>query len=177
MKTQRILVAGIGNIHLGDDAFGVEVVRQLPTHDLPENVSVVDFGLRCYDLAYTIVGESDVVILVDAVTRGELPGTLCLVEPNVRDLADRDSTVSGQTLSPATVLQMAQSMNPEALKPGRVFIVGCEPAVIDGKYGCVELSEPVSAAVPRAMRMIRSLIQGFLPQGALRAAPLAAACT
>ena len=61
----RILDAGIGNIYMGDDAFGCEVVRALAARPLPDSVRVTDFGIRSYDLAYAIMDQNDVVILID----------------------------------------------------------------------------------------------------------------
>ena len=72
----KILVAGIGNIFLGDDAFGVEVVQRLVTSgSCPQRVVVADFGIRSYDLAYALMEEWELVILVDALPRGGQPGT------------------------------------------------------------------------------------------------------
>ena len=71
----RILVAGIGNIFFGDDGFGCEVAQQLARMPLPDDVRVIDFGIRSYDLAYTVIDGFDIVILVDAMARREAPGT------------------------------------------------------------------------------------------------------
>lgn len=81
----RILVAGIGNIFLGDDGFGVEVVRQLAQRDLPEGIEVVDFGIRGVDLAYASLDDYDAVIFVDTAPRGGAPGTLYLIEAKLED--------------------------------------------------------------------------------------------
>ena len=86
LSLPRILVAGIGNIFLGDDAFGVEVVRRLSAREWPANVRVTDFGIRGYDLAYALLDGYDTTILIDACPRGELAGTLYVIEPDVRDL-------------------------------------------------------------------------------------------
>ena len=97
-KVPRILIAGIGNIFLGDDAFGVEVVRRLSTRKLPQNVRVTDFGIRGYDLAYALLDGYDTTILVDACPRGEPAGTLYVIEPDVTDLGsseDKQSAVEG----------------------------------------------------------------------------------
>jgi hydrogenase maturation protease len=42
-RPSKILVAGIGNIFLGDDAFGSEVARRLMNERLPPEVRVIDF--------------------------------------------------------------------------------------------------------------------------------------
>src|SRR5215467_14434472 len=79
----KILVACVGNIFLGDDAFGVEVAKRLAPLQLPEGVSVIDFGIRSYDLAFALMSDWDLAILVDALPRGGKPGTLYLMEPEL----------------------------------------------------------------------------------------------
>ncbi len=79
----NILVAGIGNIFLGDDGFGVEVIRRLSSREFPAEVRVEDFGIRGYDLAYALLDGPDVTILVDAAARGGAPGTIYVIEPDV----------------------------------------------------------------------------------------------
>jgi hydrogenase maturation protease len=86
-----ILIAGVGNIFLGDDGFGVEVASALRMRELPECVLVKDFGIRGFDLAYTLLDPWAAVILVDALPRGEVPGTLYLVEP---EIAGRDNAAA-----------------------------------------------------------------------------------
>ena len=85
-KRPKILVAGIGNIFLGDDAFGVEVARRLSARPQPEAVRVADFGIRGYDLAYALLDGYDTTILIDACPRGDAPGTLYVIEPDLNDL-------------------------------------------------------------------------------------------
>src|SRR5580692_8827868 len=81
-----ILVAGIGNIFLGDDAFGVEVVRRLATRNLPAEVRVVDFGIRGLDLAYALQDGYETTILIDAFPHGQTPGTVSIVEPDTKEI-------------------------------------------------------------------------------------------
>src|ERR1700734_1751902 len=82
MTPPRILIAGIGNIFLGDDAFGSEVARRLAARPMPDGVKVVDFGIRGFDLTYALLDGSDATILVDATPRGGPPGTLYVIEPD-----------------------------------------------------------------------------------------------
>jgi hydrogenase maturation protease len=84
--TAKILVAGVGNIFLGDDGFGVEVALSLSKRQLPESVTVKDFGIRGFDLAYALLDPWDAVIIVDALPRGEAAGTLYVVEPDLAAL-------------------------------------------------------------------------------------------
>jgi hydrogenase maturation protease len=158
----RILVAGIGNIFLGDDAFGVEVVRELISSGLPEAVNVVDFGIRGYDLAYAIMDGYAATILVDATARGNPPGTLYLIEPDQAELSKLEAEVpDGHSLGPIQVLRLVQSLGGEI---ARLYLVGCEPAVLETEDGQIALSDPVEAAVPQAVDMIRTLINDIRMQ-------------
>jgi hydrogenase maturation protease len=148
----RVLVAGIGNIFLGDDGFGVEVARRLRGEPLPDGVDVADFGIRGVHLAYELAdGRYQSAILVDAVPRGEPPGTLYVIEPDAAVPADA-VVADAHSLTPDAVLGWLQRIGGTC---GRITIVGCEPASLDESVG---LSPPVAAAVDEAMRIVRALI-------------------
>ena len=152
----RILVAGIGNIFFGDDAFGVEVIAALTRADLPENVDAVDFGIRGYDLAYAIMDGYGATILVDITSRGQPPGTLYLMELDPEEIAKQEQTMpDGHGLDPVQVLRLVHSFGGQIT---RLYLVGCEPAVLESKDGEIGLSEVVRAAVPEAIEMIKRLI-------------------
>ena len=158
-KSAKILVAGIGNIFLGDDAFGVEVVRRLSKDTWPKNVRVADFGIRSYDLAYALMDGYDTTILVDASARGETPGTVYVIEPDINE-PDENATrepvqPDAHSMNPITVLRMARSMGHEAK---RILLVGCEPATFGPEEGLLGLSDPVEAAVGEAVKLVRSLV-------------------
>lgn len=157
---KRILIAGIGNIFLGDDAFGCEVVRELSSRRWPGEVRVTDFGIRSYDLAYALASKYDVVILVDATPQGEPPGTVYLIEPDLARLAQFESaTADLHGMDPVQVLQIAGTLGGE---PARLYLVGCEPGSFQGESGCFGLSAPVQAAVPKAVGMIESIVGNLL---------------
>jgi hydrogenase maturation protease len=152
----RILIAGIGNIFLGDDAFGVEVVKELSGFELPEGVDVVDFGIRGYDLAFAIMEGYAATVLVDTTARGNAPGTLYLIEPDTEELTELTAEVpDGHGLGPVQVLRLVQSLGG---KIERLYLVGCEPAALETEDGEIGLSEPVRAALPQAVEMIRTLV-------------------
>ena len=153
--SDRILVAGIGNIFLGDDAFGVEVVNELTKSELPEGVNVVDFGIRGYDLAYAIMDGYAATVLVDATARGNAPGTLYLIELDPEGLAKLEEVPDGHSLGPVQVLRLVQSLGGEI---PQLYLVGCEPAVLETEDGEISLSESARAAVPKALEMIRTLV-------------------
>jgi hydrogenase maturation protease len=155
--SRRVLIAGIGNIFLGDDGFGVEVVKRLARRDLPEGVEVVDFGIRGMDLAYALHEDYDLVVFVDATPRGGEPGTVYLIEPEIED----DGVVSLDThaMDPVKVIRLSRTLG---APPTRTLVVGCEPKVIltGENYDdmLMELSEPVSAAVEEAATLVESLV-------------------
>jgi len=153
----RILAACIGNIFLGDDGFGVEVARHLSTRTFPENVRVRDFGIRGYDLAYALLEEDDLAILVDACPRGEAPGTVYVIETEASQagVSGPLAALDAHTMNPVAVIQLAQSMGPISK---RIVLVGCEPATLGGEEGEMGLSEPVSAAVAEAVKLVEKLV-------------------
>ena len=157
-----ILVAGIGNIFLGDDAFGVEVVRRMSARDLPESVRVSDFGIRGFDLAYALQDGYETTILVDACPHGQAPGTLYVIEPDLKALDDPENTqavVEAHAMNPVSVLRMARAMNIE-LK--NILLVGCEPETLGGDEGQMGLSRPVEAAVDDAVKLVESIVKKVL---------------
>jgi hydrogenase maturation protease len=165
MTEPRILVAGIGNIFLGDDGFGCEVAQRLAGLNLPSCVRVVDFGIRGFDRAYALLDTYEVVILVDATPRGGQPGTLYIIEPDLKELDGLDAQemmVETHGMNPVRVLGLAKSMGGD-LK--RILIVGCEPATTGPEEGQIVLSELVRAAVDEAIVMIESLIAKSLGSG------------
>ena len=156
----RILIAGIGNIFLGDDAFGVEVARRLSARELPEGVRVTDFGIRGYDLAYALLDGYETTILVDACPRGEPAGTLYVIEPDLENLGGlEEGAVEAHSMNPLNVLRLAQSMG-GPLK--RVLLVGCEPGTLGPEEGQMGLSEPIEIAVDEAVRLVEALVGKIL---------------
>ena len=156
----KILVAGIGNIFLGDDAFGVEVVQRLNAIPLPSEVTVADFGIRSYDLAYAMMDGYDVTILLDATPQGQPPGTVSLIEPDVSGLGEGE-TIDAHSMNPVHVLRMVWSLGGQ---PGRLYLIGCEPGVLEAEEGQLGLSAPVEAAIPRAIEMLQTLLHELLSE-------------
>ncbi len=157
----RILIAGIGNIFLGDDGFGVEVVRRLAHCPLPEDVRVADFGIRGFDLAYALQDGYETTILVDACPHGQQPGTVYLIEPalEIADNSAQQSLVNAHSMNPMSVICMARAMN-APIK--RILLVGCEPETLGGEEGAMGLSAPVEAAVDVAVKQITLLVDRIL---------------
>ncbi len=159
---KQILVAGIGNIFLADDAFGVEVANRLATQSFPPGVRVADFGIRGFDLAYALMEGYETTILVDAFPGEGEPGTLFVVEPDLKELDSpaRDAGfIEPHGMNPLNVLRMTKNMGGE-LK--RILLVGCAPATLGPEEGQIGLSEPVSAAVAEAVTLVGSLVTRIL---------------
>jgi hydrogenase maturation protease len=154
----RILIAGIGNIFMGDDAFGCEVIRELAERELPNEVALQDFGIRSYDLAYALIEDYEAIVLVDAVARGASPGTVFLIEPELGH-PGAEAAVDPHTMNPMLVLQTAQRLG--GIK-AKVYVAGCEPQSLEPEDGQLSLSAPVQAAVPEAAAMIVTLLSDVL---------------
>jgi hydrogenase maturation protease len=168
MTPPRILIAGIGNIFMGDDGFGSEVARRLAGQAqaeqaqagraLPAGVRVIDFGIRGFDLAYALLDGYDVTILVDAVPRGGAPGTLYTIEPDLRaldELETQEALLDTHAMHPLRVLALARSLGAEFK---RLLLVGCEPLTLGPDEGLLGLSEPVTAALDEAVSLLETLV-------------------
>jgi hydrogenase maturation protease len=158
----RILVAGVGNIFLGDDAFGVEVAQRLLKRPQPDGVRVVDFGIRGRDLAYSILDGYDAVVVIDAMPRGGAPGTLYVVEPEIpkeTTEANQAALVEGHNLDPARVLKLMTALGGHV---DRLVIVGCEPGIFLEDDLSDGMSLPVAAALDPAVEMVESLVGSLL---------------
>jgi hydrogenase maturation protease len=182
----KLLIAGVGNIFLGDDGFGVEVARRLADAQLPDWAHVVDYGIRGMHLAYDLANGYTAAILVDATARGGEPGTLYVIEPDLDNgqagQADRDSRHSqhsqqsqhgqdGDDPLAGNPMFNAHGMQPDVVfsmlgmldaSARQVLVVGCEPASVD--YG-IGLSAPVAAAVDPAVGLVLDLVAAAAESG------------
>ena len=157
-----ILVACIGNIFQGDDAFGCEVAKALVSRSPSSHVRVVDFGIRGLDLTYALLDAPELTILVDTVSRGGEPGTLYTIEPDLQNLESAGAqSLDAHSMDPVNVLRAAKAMGGQL---GRVLLVGCEPADLGGQEGRMGLTSPVSEAIGPAALMVESLIERELQQ-------------
>ncbi|HTU73454.1 MAG TPA: hydrogenase maturation protease [Trebonia sp.] len=162
--TGRTLIAGIGNIFLADDGFGVEAVRAIDPASLPDGVDVADYGIRGVHLAYELLGgRHDALVMIDAVPLGDAPGTLAVLDVSGyscrAEFADWAGTaVDAHSMQPEAVLAALHNLGGAV---DRVYVVGCQPAALDAGIG---LTPVVAAAIPAAVALVRELV-------ATRAAP------
>jgi hydrogenase maturation protease len=161
-ETKRVLIAGIGNIFLADDGFGVEVAIRLANRSFPAGVRVADFGIRGFDLAYALMEGYETTILVDAYPGEGQPGTLFVVESDLEGLDSagaQQGLIEPHAVNPNRVLRMAKTMGGQL---GRVLVVGCVPATLGPEEGQMGLSEPVAVAVDEAVKLVDSLVTQIL---------------
>ena len=164
VETKRILIAGIGNIFLGDDGFGVEVASKLASRTFPQGVRVADFGIRGFDLAYALMEGYQTTILVDAYPGEGQPGTLFVIEPDLQNLDSaetRPGFVDPHGMDPLNVLRMAENMGAQLR---RILLVGCVPATLGPEEGKMGLSETIAAAVDGAVQLIDALVTRILAE-------------
>jgi hydrogenase maturation protease len=159
----RILIAGIGNIFLGDDAFGVEAALRLARRPWAPGIRVVDFGIRGLDLTYALLEEYEAVILVDAAPRGGEPGSLYVLEldpANATEPGAEDILIDAHTMNPVQVLRLAAGMGSPVK---RFFLVGCEPRPpADPEEMTPGLSAPVRAALNAVLPLVEDLVAMIL---------------
>ena len=158
----RTLVAGVGNIFFGDDAFGSEVARRLLREEWPEGIRVADFGIRGLDLTFALLDGYHTVILVDAMPRGGAPGTLYTMEPDSAEMESDSAAVDAHAMNPMRVLAAAKSMG---ARWDRLLVVGCEPspdAVDPDGPGALGMSPEVEHAVTEAVEVVRRLVCGSI---------------
>ncbi|RPJ67743.1 MAG: hydrogenase maturation protease [Acidobacteria bacterium] len=151
---ESVLVAGVGNVFLGDDGFGVEVARRMAASSLPPGVRVADFGIRAVHLAYEILERpAGLTILVDATRRGGPPGTVYLIEPDLGRLSEEEwGQADAHAMRPEAVFAWLSRLG---AAPGRLLLVGCEPERLDEEQG---LSSRVAEAVDRAIDLILDVV-------------------
>jgi hydrogenase maturation protease len=148
----RILVAGLGNIFLGDDAFGVEVVRRLSQMNVPEHVRLMDVGVCSVHLAYELRERAyETVILIDVVSTGDPAGTISVLQPE-SDGAAGPRVQEGHGVEPHEIAALVRQLGG---KVPRMMIVACQPSRIGPDAG---LSEPVAAAVDGAVQTVMRLL-------------------
>lgn len=156
-SARRILVAGVGNVFLRDDGFGVALADRIARHELPPGVEVRDFGIRGMDLAFAMQDGYDAVVLLDASPRGESPGTLYVIE--AEDEQAVPATPDAHGMDPMAVLALVRAFGSV---PPRTYVVGCEPQTRmtpEDEDLAVQLSEPVRAALDPAVELVKSLLQ------------------
>jgi hydrogenase maturation protease len=150
--TRRVLVAGVGNVFLRDDAFGVEVIKLLAGRPHPPEVQIRDYGIRGVHLVYELLNGYDLFVLVDAAPRGQPPGTVSVLEVELPVADAAQPVIDAHSLTPDAVFGLLSSLGGH---PGRSLVVTCEPAEVEAGMG---LSDPVREALPHAVRAVEEIL-------------------
>ena len=152
---KKILIAGVGNVLHGDDGFGVVVAKRLQDNSsLPSFVKVIETGIGGMSLVQELMTGYDALLLLDAYEKGEEPGTLYFLEPELPDLSDlnahqlRDYFADTHYATPIRALHLLDHIDK---LPAKIRILGCEPENCETL--CLDLSQPVAAAVDKAVKM------------------------
>jgi hydrogenase maturation protease len=156
VEPARVLVAGIGNVFLGDDGFGVALAERLASRPLPAGVEVGDYGIRGMDLAYALGEGWSAVVLLDAAPTGHPPGTLSVIEPEIEAVAP---TLDAHGMDPVKVLALAKALGGPL---PRTLVVACAPATVmtgEEEEVVATLSPPVLAALDDGVELVESLVR------------------
>jgi hydrogenase maturation protease len=153
------LIAGIGNVFLGDDGFGPEVMRRVLSGPADPAVHPVDYGIRGMHLAYDLLEEWRALVLVDALPNRGAPGTLHVFEADHESLS-ATAGFEAHSMDPAAVFATLTALGGTA---PRTIVVGCEVDDVNEGMG---LSEAVSAAVPGAVAAIADVITDLVAPAA-----------
>jgi len=154
---KQILVAGVGNAWLQDDAFGGECARRLEARGVPSGVTVMDFGTGGLDLAYEVMRGYDALVILDASRQGGEPGTLYVMEAEREDFPDAiedGENIDPHGMDPKTMLRFVKAVGGW---PGKVVIIACEPGEVD-EVG-MGLTPRVEAAMEQALALVLETIE------------------
>jgi hydrogenase maturation protease len=165
---KQILIAGVGNAWLQDDAFGAEVARRLVQRALPPGVSVMDVGTSGLDLAYEVMRGYSALVIVDVSRQGGEPGTLYVIDVESDDVPasiEDGETIDPHSMDPMTMLRFVRVMGGW---PGRVQVIACEPAEVHDVG--VGLTPAVEAAVDRAIDLVLDTVEELRSDAAYPAA-------
>ena len=142
-RTDRLLIVGCGNPEAGDDGAGIEIVRHLKELrdcgcDLRAETAP---GVELLE----VLSLADVILFVDAVISGGIPGTLYLTSLPSKELEPRAlGSLSSHGWGLAEALELAHALG---RRIPRVFLLGIEA-------GTVAQGAPRSPAVERAIAIV-----------------------
>ena len=162
----NILVAGVGNVLRGDDAFGVEVANRLLEREAVPNVTVVETGIAGIQLVSDLQDGYDAIIVVDTVDRERPPGTVMTIDYDVIDVHALDHNTKYDLLAdmhlatPERSLMVARALG---VLPPIVKMVGVQPVDVDTM--AIGMSDIVTNAIPVTIDEIDRCIASLLETG------------
>lgn len=159
---RKILIAGVGNELRQDDAFGIELVRQLEqTEKLPDSAKIMEVGIGGIHLVQELHHNYEILVMVDAVQWEGTPGTIYLKEvESISDIEQmpldekRAFLADMHYTNPMRALMLAKALQ---VLPSKVFILGCEAAQYDDF--AIGMSPEVTAALPKAIEILKNWLR------------------
>ena len=157
----RSLIVGFGNPLRGDDGVGVAALRELEGALLPDGVRCADVGIGGMALVHELQAGWDRLVIIDAVQRGGLPGTIYVLTPKLPDIAGltpdarRELLVDAHMAEPYSAMMLADALG---VLPAEIHVVGVEAP--ETEELTLELSAAVKRAVPLAARRALELATG-----------------
>jgi hydrogenase maturation protease len=143
--SDRTLVLGIGNVLMGDEGVGVEVVRRLQGLPLPAGVECLDGGTGSFALLEPM-GRAALIILVDAAIDEAPPGSVRRLTP--RFSRDYPRSLTAHDIGLKDLLDAFHLLGEPP--PVVLYAVSVRPPAEPG----MDLSAPVAAAVPGVVRRV-----------------------
>jgi hydrogenase maturation protease len=141
---KRILIAGVGNVLLGDDGVGPYVARLLASrYDFAEGVEVEDLGTPGLDLVVHL-SDADTILIIDCVNDSKPAGTITTYSREDIVRAGTSIRIDGHSPALTESLMIAEFTSEE---PKQIALVGISGKPSDG----VELSIPVRNALEPAI--------------------------
>ena len=166
----RILVACFGNVLRGDDGFGNAVSVRLEDEEVPDGVLVMEIGIGGIHLVQELMDGVDALVVVDAVDLGREPGTVLVVEPDVRDVSGlsverrRDELADMHYATPDRALMLAKALG---VLPRDVLLIGAQVSAPEqlGEGLSRALEGAVEPAVAELRRVVSELGIPWPPDG------------
>ena len=146
-KPARVLILGIGNTLLTDEAVGVRVVEALQdAYDLPPEVQAVDAGTSSMDML-DVIADVDLLVVLDALKAGKPLGTVVRLSGNEVPVFFR------KKLSPHQVglSDVLASLEFAGCRPKDIVVIGVEA---DNFELGLEMTPAIAARVPDMMALL-----------------------
>ncbi len=150
MLYPEIVIAGCGNPLFADDGFGPAVIEELQKLTLPDNVKVVDAGLGGPHFIFTMLDPevTKKLVIVDIADYGAEPGSITKLR--VEDLPP-GSYRDAHSWDIAEPLQRVKDRID-------ITIIGCQPKRVTDPNMEIGLSDEVSKAIPKTVRIVLETI-------------------
>ncbi len=162
----RVLVIGLGNVLLGDEALGPEVVALLESrYQLPEGVEALEIGTQGLDLV-PFVGGSQALVVVASLHGQGRPGEVRVLDREAVMRNDAEYRMSPHAFGLRSHLLTLEFGGGA---PRQVYVVGAIPEDVELRSG---LSPALKGAVPAVLEAVLQVMSRLDAAPALRPAPL-----